>query len=95
LPTRWLGRFGGMIGWLRGTKLDHDALEQALKRRFGDHLLGHFTTRLVVPAFIMPKTEIAVFKSDHHEDFRNDHLPPMWQVARATSAAPTYLKGRT
>ncbi len=42
---------------------------------------------------MMPKTEIAVFKTDHHEDFRNDHLTPMWKVARATSAAPTYLKG--
>jgi patatin-like phospholipase/acyl hydrolase len=42
---------------------------------------------------MMPKTEIAVFKTDHHEDFRNDHRTPMWRVARSTSAAPTYLKG--
>ena len=34
-----------------------------------------------------------MFKTDHHADFRHDHLTPMWKVARATSAAPTYLKG--
>ena len=71
----------------------HEALERALKGRFVDHLLGEAITRLVIPAFMMPKTEIAVFKTDHHEDFRNDHATPMWKVARATSAAPTYLKG--
>jgi hypothetical protein len=68
-------------------------LEAALQRRFEGHLLGESVVRLVIPAFMMPKTEIAVFKTDHHEDFRNDHLTPMWKVARATSAAPTYLKG--
>jgi uncharacterized protein len=71
----------------------HEELEAALKRRFRKHLLGESSTRLVIPAFMMPKTEIAVFKTDHHKDFRNDHLTPMWKVARSTSAAPTYLKG--
>ena len=88
-PSRWFH----CIRSIKRTKLDHDALERALKRCFGDHLLGESTVRLVVPAFMMPKTEIAVFKTDHHADFRNDHLTPMWRVARATSAAPTYLKG--
>lgn len=77
----------------RLARLDDEALELALKKRFGDHLLGESTSRLVIPAFMMPKTEIAVFKTDHHKDFRNDHLVPMWRVARSTSAAPTFLKG--
>ena len=79
--------------WLNGPVLQHEELEKALKRRFQDHLLVESMTRIVIPAFMMPKTEIAVFKTDHHKDFRNDHRTPMWQVARATSAAPTYLKG--
>src|SRR3546814_19325761 len=41
---------------------------------------------------MVPKTEIAVFKTDHHSDFRNDYKTRAWEVARATSAAPTYLK---
>lgn len=93
LPRSWLGRLGMYWSWAQGAKLNHAALEEALKRRFMDQLLGHSTVRLVIPAFMMPKTEITVFKTDHHEDYRNDHLTPMWQVARATSAAPTYLKG--
>lgn len=75
------------------TQLDHEVLERALKDCFRDHLLGESAPRLVIPAFMMPKTEIAVFKTDHHPDFQNDHLTPMWRVARATSAAPTYLQG--
>lgn len=93
LPVRLPGRLRALWTWLRGPKLLHDELEDALKRHFGEHLLGDSASRLVIPAFMMPKTEIAVFKTDHHSDFKHDHLTPMWKVARATSAAPTYLKG--
>ncbi|MGJ0531834.1 CBASS cGAMP-activated phospholipase [Methylocystis sp.] len=93
LPDGFVGRLQSFIRSLNGPKLVHTELEEALKRRFVDHLLGESMTRLVIPAFMMPKTEIAVFKTDHHEDFSNDYATPMWQVARATSAAPTYLKG--
>jgi patatin-like phospholipase/acyl hydrolase len=93
LPEGVLGKLWQFLTWMGGPKLNHEELEAALRRRFEDHLLGEAITRLVIPAFMMPKTEIAVFKTDHHEDFRNDHLTPMWKVARATSAAPTYLKG--
>jgi hypothetical protein len=93
LPRRRLTRWWKLWCALHGPKLNHEELERALRQRFEDHLLGESTCRLVIPAFMMPKTEIAVFKTDHHEDFRNDHKTPMWKVARATSAAPTYLKG--
>jgi patatin-like phospholipase/acyl hydrolase len=93
LPRGWLGKARQLAGWAFGPKLAHKELEDALKHRFGDHTLGEAMPRLVVPAFMMPKTEIAVFKTDHHEDFRNDYCTPMWRVARSTSAAPTYLKG--
>lgn len=81
------------LNWTRGTKLDHEELEKALKVRFRDNFLGQSAARLIVPAFMMPETEIAVFKTDHHSDYKNDWQTPMWKVARATSAAPTYLKG--
>lgn len=93
LPTqRWASckRFLRSLG---KPRLLHEELEGALKRRFGERLLGEAKTRVVIPAFMMPKTEIAVFKTDHHADFKNDHRSPMWRVARSTSAAPTYLKG--
>jgi patatin-like phospholipase/acyl hydrolase len=94
LPTGRWGKFWQTVGWAQQPKLAHEELEKALKDRFGDHTLGEAGPRMVVPAFMMPKTEIAVFKTDHHEDFRNDHRTPMWRVARSTSAAPTYLSRR-
>ena len=72
---------------------DHSVLEQLLYREFGDSTLGQSSTRLVIPAFMAPKTEITVFKTDHHPDFKNDYRSKAWEVARATSAAPTYLSG--
>jgi patatin-like phospholipase/acyl hydrolase len=93
LPTGRWGKFWQTVGWAQQPKLAHEELEKALKHRFVDHTLGEAGPRMVIPAFMMPKTEIAVFKTDHHEDFRNDHRTPMWRVARSTSAAPTYLKG--
>jgi len=93
LPRHWVGKARQLWRWALGPKLNHEELDSALKHRFEDHLLGCSMTRLVIPAFMVPKTEVAVFKTDHHEDFRNDHLTPMWKVARSTSAAPTYLKG--
>ncbi len=68
-------------------------LEELLFRTFGTATLGQSITRLVVPAFLGPKTDIAVFKTDHHPDFKKDHLMTAWEAARATSAAPTYFSG--
>lgn len=72
---------------------DHSALERALYKNFGDANLGDATTRLVIPAFVGPEAQIAVFKTDHHADFKNDWKTAAWEVARATSAAPTFLEG--
>jgi patatin-like phospholipase/acyl hydrolase len=93
LPTAHIGRWWRGLRWLFRPHLDHRELEKALQHRFGDRLLGDATTRVVIPAFMVPKTEIAVFKTDHHADFQNDYKTRAWEVARATSAAPTYLKG--
>lgn len=92
-PATWFGRKWRSLSSFFRPLLDHEELEAALKRRFGDDKLGDAGPRIVIPAFMMPKTEIAVFKTDHHPDFCNDHATPAWRVARATSAAPTYLRG--
>ncbi len=93
LSWRYFGGFLKLIRQVRRTLYDYEVLMQLLYREFGDKTLGDSTARLVIPAFQAPKTEIAVFKTDHHPDFKKDHQSKMWEVARATSAAPTYFKG--
>jgi hypothetical protein len=39
---------------------------------FQDDTIGDSSARLVIPAFLSPKTQIAVLKTDHHEDFKKD-----------------------
>ena len=68
-------------------------LEKELKKQFGELLLGDAKTRVMIPAFLIPDSEVAVFKTDHHPDYKKDWQTPMWKVARATSAAPTYFPG--
>lgn len=72
---------------------DNRVLEGLLYKAFGNATLGDAETRLVIPAFLGPKTQIAVLKTDHHPDFKNDHRMAAWEAARATSAAPAYLPG--
>jgi patatin-like phospholipase/acyl hydrolase len=72
---------------------DAKVLERCLYQVLGDSSFGDSANRLVIPAFLVPKAEIAVLKTDHHPDFKNDHKMMAWEVARATSAAPTYFAG--
>jgi uncharacterized protein len=72
---------------------DYRVLESLLYETFGDARLGDSFTRLVIPAFLGPQTQIAVLKTDHHPDFQKDHLMATWEAARATSAAPAFFQG--
>jgi len=81
------------LSHFRRSLYNHQILENILYREFGDKRLGDSVARLVIPAFMSPKTEIAVFKTDHHPDYKHDFKSKAWEVARATSAAPTYLSG--
>lgn len=95
-PERWRKR--PLRRWwrqLRGSLLDHTELERLLYDTFQDETVGDSSARLVIPAFLSPKTQIAVLKTDHHEDFKKDYLMAAWEAARATSAAPTFFQGHT
>lgn len=73
------------------NKFSPEPLQAALKECFGDKLLGHSKKRLVIPAYDLGQEEVRVFKTAHHERLRRDFKEPMWKVALATSAAPTYF----
>lgn len=97
-PPGWDGfeRIFRRYLWVRRFlkyKYSPSALEGLLMEVMGDRCFGNSYSRLVIPAFLTPKAQIAVLKTDHHPDFMNDWRMKAWQVARATSAAPTYFPG--
>lgn len=65
-------------------------LERELRGIFGDRVLGEAKRRLCIPSFD-GFTEVNVFKTPHHPDFKHDWREEMVTIALATSAAPTFF----
>ena len=72
-------------------KYSQDPLRTALQKCLGDRRLADSRKRLVIPSYNLDKGEVYLFKTPHHERLRRDWKEPMWKVALATSAAPTYF----
>ncbi len=66
-------------------------LEDAVRRVFGTTLLGESRVPLVIPSYDLGENDVHLFKTPHHERLKRDHKVPMWAVAMATSAAPTFF----
>lgn len=66
-------------------------LENALKSCFGEARLADSKKPLVIPSYNLGDDDIYIFKTPHHERLKRDWKVPMWKVAMATSAAPTYF----
>ena len=84
----------GLISSLRRlwrNKHNSDGLEKALKECFGDTLLGVSCKRIVIPSFNIGEDDVYLFKTPHHERLTRDYKVPVWKVAMATSAAPSYF----
>jgi uncharacterized protein len=79
--------------WQRWWQPKYEAtpLNDALRGVFKEQRLGESRCRLVITSFDPVASEVHVFKTAHHPRFRQDHLQRAVDVARATSAAPTYL----
>ncbi len=73
------------------NKFDVTHLETALKDCFGHKLLGESKKRLVIPSYNIGEDDVYLFKTSHHKRLTRDFKVPMWKVALATSAAPTYF----
>lgn len=74
-------------------RYDRTALEGLLTDRLGaDRLLGAPKVRLVVPSFEGRHSEVFVYKTPHHPDYKTDRHVPMVTVGLATAAAPTYFR---
>ena len=94
-PHSRLSRTWRAVRHLFRPKHDSAVLQHALVETFGDRLLESSRLRLVVPAFNLRDREVYLFKTPHNIRYRRDGRVPMWQVAMATAAAPTYLDGCT
>jgi patatin-like phospholipase/acyl hydrolase len=82
----------GKVKQVFSTRYDAAVLERELQHLLAERLFGEAQTRLVIPAF-NHDTEPHIFKTDHHPDFKKDCRERAVTVARATSAAPSYLDG--
>ena len=71
---------------------DGEALERVLREYLGETLLGESKVRLCIPSFEGEHSEVFVFKTPHHRDFKMDWRESMVKVAISTSAAPTYFR---
>ena len=80
----------GIRHWV-STKYRADGLELALRQYFGDRKLGASRVPLLVPAYYPKAGGLYIFKTPHHPRLRNDFREFVRDVARATSAAPTYF----
>jgi patatin-like phospholipase/acyl hydrolase len=73
------------------SKYDSNGLEGALKDCFGEKRLGDSIKRLVIPSYNIGEDDVYLFKTPHHERLKRDYKVPVWKVALATSAAPTFF----
>lgn len=83
-------RLSGIKRFFR-SKYNSDGLESALKDCFGKKRLADSVKRLVIPSYNIGEDDVYLFKTPHHERLRRDYKVPVWQVALATSAAPTFF----
>jgi patatin-like phospholipase/acyl hydrolase len=79
------------VAHLFRPKYRPDGLQSVLSQTFGDRLLGDSIVPLVIPSFDIGENQVHLFKTPHHPRLRRDWRIPIWQVAMATSAAPTYF----
>lgn len=89
-PFEGVKRFWSTVRSLNYYQYDREPLERELRRIFGARTLGQAQRRLCIPSFD-GFTEVNIFKTPHHPDFRLDWREEMVTVALATSAAPTYF----
>ena len=76
-------------------KYPRTPLEIALRQQFGDRTLGSSRKRLVIPSYNVGEDDVYIFRTPHHAKLRRDYKVPMWKIASATTAAPTYFGAYT
>lgn len=73
------------------SKYSSKGLERVARRLLGDRLLGESPVPIVIPSFDLGENTVHLFKTPHAARLKRDYTIPMWQVAMATAAAPTFF----
>jgi uncharacterized protein len=84
-------RFFRFTRQLGTAKYSEKPLKSSLLACFGEKRIGDCVTRVVVPSMNLETGEVYVYKTAHHERFRNDYRKAIVEAALATSAAPTFF----
>ncbi|MDV6169360.1 CBASS cGAMP-activated phospholipase [Flavobacterium sp. DG1-102-2] len=86
------------IGRLFYSSHERDFLEKLVRDKFKDYFKGQdpkikdSLTNVAIPIYDLIKGNPSVIKSPYHPNFKRDLHIPMYKVAMATSAAPTYFE---
>lgn len=73
-------------------RYDRTAITRVITDTLGEKLFGESTNRLCIPAFDGKHSEVFVYKTPHHADYKFDRFELMRNIALATSAAPTFFQ---
>lgn len=85
------------FGQIFNSAHERDFLENLVRNKFKEYFNGEdprlkdCLTHVAIPIYDMIKGSPSVMKSPYHKSFNRDLHIPMYQVAMATSAAPTYF----
>jgi len=76
--------------WL-WSKYSQEPLKAALENCFKDKRVADCKKRLVIPSYNLGEDDVYLFRTPHAERLKRDWKVPLWKVALATSAAPTFF----
>lgn len=81
------------LGGITEEKYTSQGIEEVLKRYFEECKISECLTDVIIPAYETELRQPFFFKSRHAKNSEKEGYDfYMWQVARATSAAPTYFE---
>jgi len=83
--------FTNIMAGLFAPKNVTGPLQNLLRSKFKNKLLGQSKVRLAIPAFDIVNNNICIFKTSHHDRLQMDHKISAEDVALATCAAPYYF----
>jgi hypothetical protein len=73
-------------------KYSRKSLEKLLSTALDNRIFGDSKCRLCIPSFDGIHSEVFVYKTPHHKDYKIDRFETMVNIGLATAAAPTFFR---